>query len=115
MYSITEQIVAWLSNLGYAASTYPPAEGDEFVTVERTGGGVADMVDHPTIAIQAWAGTEARAEEMATAIRDAALIGARPQGVASMRINAGPYPFWDSYTRLPRYQLVIECAAILTD
>lgn len=115
MYSITEQTVSWLRALGYAASTYPPKSGDEFVTVERTGGGVVDMVDRPTIAVQAWAGTDTRAEEMANEIRLAATTGALPRGVHRMSVNAGPYPFWDEYTRLPRYQVVFDVACQLAD
>ena len=114
IYSVTEAFVSWLSSLGYGASTYPPETGTEFGTVERTGGGVEDMVDHPLIAIQAWAQTEAEAEEMANAIRYAALT-ARPEGVASIRVNAGPYPFWDESTRLPRYQLVLDCSCQLLE
>lgn len=114
-YSITEQFVAWLETLGYDASTYPPDSGSEFVTVERTGGGVENLVDYPTMAVQTWAATEPRAEEMATAIRDAALLGSKPYGVASIRVNSGPYPFWDTYTRLPRYQILFDCAAYITD
>lgn len=108
MYSITEQFVTWLKGLGYDASTYPPKDGDEFVTVERTGGSVTDLVDHPTIAIQAWAETEPRAEEMALSIRNEALLSSMPVGVNSIAVNSGPYPFWDEYTRLPRYQIVFD-------
>lgn len=115
MYSITEEAVAWLAGLGFAASTYPPDGLDEFVTVERTGGGVSDLVDHPTLAIQAWAATEPRAEEMANAIRLEAVSGTRPEGVHSMRVNSGPYRFYDEDTRLPRYQIVLDCTSQLTE
>lgn len=114
MYSITEQFVIWLNELGYRASTYPPESGNEFVTVERTGGSVTDMVDHPTIAIQAWAKTETRAEEIILEIRDEALLSSMPDGVNSIFVNAGPYPFWDEYTRLPRYQIVFDVTCNLT-
>ena len=71
VYSVTEAFVTWLSALGYAASTRPPKDAPdtptEFVTVERTGGGVSDLVDHPTMAVQCWAQTETRAEEMGNA------------------------------------------------
>ena len=116
MYSITEQVVTWLSSLGYAASTYPPSNApDEFVTVERTGGGVVDMVDHPIIAVQAWASTEARAEELATAIRNEALTSSKPAGVHRMGVDSGPYPFWDESTGKPRYQVVFDTTCILTN
>ena len=113
-YSVTEAFVSWLAALGYAASTQPPTGVTEFVTVERTGGGVTDMADHPTIAIQAWASTEPRAEEMANAIRLSCLTS-RPAGVASIAINSGPYRFFDESTRMPRYQVVLDCTAQITD
>jgi hypothetical protein len=115
MYSITEEFVNWLTAFGYRASTYPPKTGDEFVTVERTGGGVADMIDHPMIAIQAWAKEESRAEEIANAIRLAAVAGLAPSGVHRVSVNSGPYPFYDESTRLPRYQVVFDVTCQLTD
>ncbi len=116
MYSVTEEFVTWLLARGYSASTWPKADApDEFVTVERTGGGTADMVDYPMVAIQAWAPTEARAEEMAVEIRNALMTQQRPRGIAKLNVNSGPYPFWDEDTRCPRYQLVLDCTAQLTD
>ena len=110
-YSVTEAFVNWLTGLGYNASTYPPKSGSEFVTVERTGGSVEDVIDHPTIAIQTWAQTETRAEQMANEIRLSALYSL-PNGVAWARADA-LYPFWDESTRLPRYQIVFDCTAQL--
>ena len=115
LYSITEQFVTWLKANDYAASTYPPKTGNEFVTVERTGGGVVDMVDRPAVALQTGAKTETRAEEMANEIRELLLLGALPYGVHSVSVDSGPYPFYDEDTRLPRYQLALNCAAYLTD
>lgn len=113
MYSVEQSFVEWLADRNYDASTYPPEEGTEFVTVERTSGGVEDMLDHPTVAIQTWAQTAPRAEEMALSIRNA-LFHSRPEGVAHIQVD-GLYPFWDEETRLPRYQLVLDCTAQLTD
>lgn len=115
VYSITEEMVRWLAGLGFAASTEPPKTGNEFVTVERTGGAVTDMVDHPAVAVQCWARSAARAEEMANAVRIAALTGELPRGVRSMRVNSGPYPYFDESTRLPRYQIFFTCTAQLVD
>lgn len=113
-YSVEQAFVAWLTAQNYTASTYPPKTGSEFVTVERTSGGVADLIDYPTVAIQTWAATPTRAEEMAIAIRNALLTTSRPTGVAHITVD-GLYPFWDESTRLPRYQLVLDCVAQLTD
>lgn len=119
MYSITEQVVAWLSGMGFRAGTRPPKEGpycpQEFVTVERTGGGVQDLVDHPSFAVQAWAPTAPRAEEMANAIRMEALTGGLPHGVHSMRVDSGPYPYFDEETRCPRYQVVFDITSQITE
>ena len=115
MYSVTAAFVQWLIAHGYDAHSYPPADSDEFVTVERTGGGVVDMVDHPTIAVQTWAQTEARAEDMANEIRYLVLTEAPPEGVHSVTVETGAYRFYDEYTRLPRFQLVLDAACQLTE
>lgn len=114
MYSVTEAFVSWLTDAGYSASTYPHKDSTGcFVTVERTGGGTADMIDHPMIAVQTWAPTEAEAEAMATAIRNALMLSSRPSGITRIDVNSGPYPFWDDYTGCPRYQTVYECTSTL--
>ena len=115
MYSVTEEVIDWLTSLGYSASTQVPATApknpSEFVTVERTNGGVTNLVDNPQIVIQTWAKTEARAEEMANEIRLHALTSELPVGFGSFKPNIGPYPFWDENTRCPRYQTVYTCSA----
>jgi hypothetical protein len=115
MYSVTAAFIDWLISHGYDAHSYPPAEGVEFVTVERTGGGVVDMVDRPTIAIQTWAQTEERAEDMANEIRYLVLTETPPEGVHSVAVNTGAYRFYDEYTRLPRFQLVLDVVSQLTE
>ena len=115
MYSITEQFVAWLAGKGYAASTYPPKDGTEFVTVERTGGGIADLVDRPSMAVQCWAQTEPRAEEMANEIRALLACGDVPAGVHRADVDSGPYRFYDEDTAMPRYQLALDCVSQLSE
>lgn len=109
VYSIEEALLDWLTDMGYAAFVrVPKNRPDRFVTVERTGGNVADMVDHPTVAIQTWATTQAVAEEDACAIRMVALMGQLPEGVHSMRVNSGPYKFYDEDSDMPRYQTLFD-------
>lgn len=115
MYSVTAAFIDWLTAMDYSAHSYPPIDEDEFVTVERTGGGVADMVDRPTIAIQTWAQTEERAEDMANEIRLSILTSPLPTGVQTARINTGAYRFYDEDTRLPRFQLVLDVVSQLTE
>ena len=115
MFSPTEEMLKWLAAQGYTAHTYPPRNApSEFVTVERTGGGMADVVDHPTIAVQTWAQSQARAEEMAILIRNA-LLTSRPYGFYAAAVNSGPYPYFDDNTGCARYQTVYECTTIAVD
>ena len=113
MYSATEELVNWLTTKGYSAYTYPPKSGSGFVTVERTGGSVIDLVDHPTFAIQVWSDTIAQAEANCIAIRNALVTGDVPAGFYRVEAES-MYPWYDETTRLPRYQLVINCTTQLT-
>ena len=113
MYSPTQALIEWLISKGYDAYSYPPKDGAEFVTVERTGGGVADMVDHPIFAVQTWAKTEPRAEEMILEIREKLVTGDVPNGFYRVE-QESYYPWWDESTRLARYQLSLICTSQLT-
>ena len=109
VYSIEEAVLDWLEDMGYAAYTRVPKDRpDRFVTIERTGGSVIDMVDHPLIAVQTWATSQAVAEADACAIRMVALVGVLPEGVHSMRVNSGPYKFYDEDSDMPRYQVLYD-------
>lgn len=108
MYSVEEEIIKWFVDLGYDAHAVPPESGEDFLTVERTGGGIVDMIDHPLIALQYWAATRSEAEERAMAARHAALTGDLPRGVYKMEVNAGPYSFADADGCNQRYQIVLD-------
>ena len=114
VYSVEEAVRNWLLDMDYDAYVRVPKDRPQrFVTVERTGDGVTDMVDHPLIAVQTWAQTQAEAEEDASAIRMVALVGNLPEGVHSMMVNAGPYKFYDEDSMQPRYQVVFDVACQL--
>ena len=114
VYSVEEAVRNCLVDMGYSAYVRVPKDRPQrFVTVERTGGGVVDMVDMPMIAVQTWAQTQAEAEEDAAAIRMVALVGNLPEGVHSMRVNSGPYKFYDEDSMQPRYQIVFDVACQL--
>jgi len=116
VYSIEEAVRNWLVGMGYNAYVRVPKNRPQrFVTVERTGGGVENMVDYPLVAVQTWAQTQAEAEEDAAAIRMVALVGNLPEGVHSMRVNAGPYKFYDEDSMQPRYQVVFDVACQLVN
>ena len=109
VYSIEEAVRNWLVDMGYDAYVRVPKDRPQrFVTVERDGGGVYDMVDHPLVSIQTWAQTQADAEADCAAIRMVALVGQLPEGVHSMRVNQGPYKYYDEDSMQPRYQVVFD-------
>ena len=109
-YSVTEAFVSWLLSLGYDAHTRVPDHiPDELVTVERTGGYVADLVDHAEMAVQCWGETDLAAATLADDVRNYLLVWAsRPVGTYAISVTAGPYRFYDEATRRPRYQLVLD-------
>lgn len=114
VFSVTEAMVSWISALGYRVSTrVPPDMPDEFVTVERVGGGMRSWVDHASMAVQVWAESDARAEELANALRLALATGQPPAGVHSAREETGPYPFYDESTGRARYQFVLAVSCQL--
>ena len=116
MYSVTEAFVSHLLALGHEAYANVPANPPaEFVTVERTGGSVIDLVDHPSLAIQCWAATDEAAERLANVVRAQIVCGARPFGVTRIDVNSGPYRFYDEATRCPRYQLTLDVTCCLSD
>ena len=115
-YSIEEQTIAWLDGLGFSVyAQVPKNRPDRFVTVERTGGEVIDLIDHPIIAIQTWAKTQAQAESDSLAIRLEAMLLNLPSGVHSMRVNSGPYKFYDEDSDMPRYQTLYDVTCQLVD
>ena len=114
VFSVTGALVSWLSSLGYSASTRVPADmPGELVTVERVGGRVASYVDRASVAVQAWAATDAEAEALANEVRLDVLTSAPPAGIHSVRVESGPYQFFDPKTRRARYQLVLTVSCQL--
>jgi hypothetical protein len=113
MYSATEEFIKWLTAKGYTVYSHPPKTGTEFYTVERTGGTVIDLVDHPTFAVQAWADSIDKAEKMSLDVRNLLVTGDMPKGFCKCQVDTC-YPWYDENTRLPRYQLVLNCTTQLT-
>lgn len=52
------------------SSEVPATRPDEFVTVERTGGQYELGKDNPTLAVQCWASTDAKAYSLALAVAE---------------------------------------------
>lgn len=114
-FSVTESLIGHIATFGcHVSSRVPKDHPDVFVTVERTGGGATSFVDHPVMAVQIWAQTEDEAEQAANELRNTLLTSPPPQGIHSIRLESGPYPFYDEGTSSPRYQMVLDISCQLT-
>lgn len=114
-YSVTKALIDWLLDLGFDAHANVPGSIPSYgtVTVERTGGYVADLVDHAEMAVQCWGETDLAAATLADDVRNYLLTHysnyrPRPVGTYAISVSAGPYRFYDEATRRPRYQLVLD-------
>lgn len=108
-YSPTEALVGWLADLGYTASTAVPATRPaSFVTVEPTAAAVESMAASTLFAIQFWGSTDAECESAALACRDALIEGPKPEGIYTVTLDTGPYPFADPSSRQRRWQMAVD-------
>lgn len=110
-YSIEDALVAFIPDaVGVTAyHRVPPVRPGEFATVERTGGRASVGIDRPSVAIQVWAASRERAEEVALDLRDMLVLRAAeliPE-VRSVQVT-GPYDFPGQETDQNRYQLHVE-------
>jgi hypothetical protein len=92
------------------ASVPNPTPTTNFVTVERTGGGTRDKVDHPAITVQCWADTRKEAAGMADAVRCdlESLTGTGGFGAVTVE---SIYHWPDLQSRKARYQLTVDATA----
>lgn len=82
----------------------PRARPEEFVTVERTGGGSTDRLAHPELAVQSWAATNHGAWLLAERVD--ALMSAMPYRLADvMGCSCSSVYHWpDPDSDMQRYQ-----------
>lgn len=110
-YSIEDALVAFIPDaVGVTAyHRVPPVRPGEFATVERTGGRASAGIDRPTVAIQVWAASRERAEEVALDLRDMLVLRAGDliPKVRSVQVT-GPYDFPDPDTDQNRYQIAVD-------
>lgn len=115
-FSIEAALVAWLPDAVGVPSyaEVPDPRPDEFTTVERVGGTSSVGIDAPVVAVQAWAKSRARAEEIALDVRDMVLVRG-PDLVPEIRgvtVAGGPYQFADPDSRQERYQIQFSFTTI---
>lgn len=110
--NVEQALIKQLKALGrdaYADAPNPMPRAD-FVTVERTGGGVVDAVDHPTLAVQCWSTSRKCAADLADAVRGdlASITGTGGFGAVTVQ---SIYNWPDPLSRRARYQLTVEATA----
>ena len=94
-YSIEAVLVAWLRDEGYAAYTDVPANRPE-----RFGG-------------RTRAEAESDAQAVKRLVEGASAAGTLPDGIYTMRTNAGPYLFDDPDSRERRYQTLFDISCLM--
>ena len=108
MVDIEAALIAWLPD-----KTGIPWHGDvpedrpeQFGTVERTGGGISDVViDSPTVALQLWGKSRSDAKNLAYKARDALPAFAYEPGVRKVEVET-LYNFPDEKGNQARYQII---------
>ncbi|MDD7465488.1 MAG: hypothetical protein PUK59_04555 [Actinomycetaceae bacterium] len=110
MTAIEARLVAFYSQLedGVTAFTSVPEKRPaRFITIERTGGATDRFIDSPQIAVQAWAGTRAQAQNLAYTARLAAQELRLEPWCAFVNLG-GLYDFPDPESKHARYQFTLE-------
>ena len=111
-YSVERATIQWLRALGHDARFWVPRDRpDGLVTVQRTGGAVENLVDHPQVTLTFWGDSAEEESDRAVAVRKALLTTRPPAGVRKVPSVTGPVWYPDPETRLPCYELVFECSA----
>ena len=83
-----------------------------WVTVERAGGGVSEIVvDHPMVAVQVWGHDRWQVSEHARLVADELKKMILLPEVGACSINAGPYNF-PTASNEPRYQIVLDLVTV---
>ena len=82
----------------------PPAT---MVTVEKTGGRRANLIDAATLAIQSWAPSIEQAAQLNDRVKAAMAASVELDAISSCDLNAD-YNFTDTVRNRPRYQAVFD-------
>lgn len=109
--NVEQAIIQKLAAAGYEAyASAPNPLTKSFVTVERTGGGPTDMVDHAVLAVQCWADGRKAAADMADDVRGELEAMAGTGGLGAVTVQS-IYNWPDPSSRKSRYQLTVDATA----
>ena len=81
--------------------------GDKFVLIEKTGGGMSDMLPSSTFAVQSWGGSLYEAMSLNERVKEAMLNLPSVKEVSKCSLNSD-YNYTDTATKHPRYQAVFD-------
>lgn len=85
----------------------PESIPPEYVTIERTGGGITNYIEHPTIAIQTYGVSLYRAALLMEEVKKAMKFIVELNPISSVELNAS-YNFTNTETKQFRYQAVYD-------
>jgi len=109
--NVEEKVIQLLGANGrHVYADVPNPMPDEFVTVERTGGSTADMVDRATLAVQCWAIGRKAAADMADEVRGELYAIQGTGGIGGITVES-LYNWPDLESRRSRYQMTVGVTA----
>ena len=85
----------------------PASPPDQFVTVERTGGGSRDKLSSATIAVQSWAMSRADAADLNELVISAMTAMEAEPKISRCALDTS-YNYTDVSRKRPRYQAVFD-------
>ena len=105
---LEETIIFYLTgNNINAYAEVPKDPPDEFVIIERTGGGRVNMIDNARIAIQSYATSLYAAAQLDETVKNLMVDITALGSVCSCRLSAS-YNFTDPSTKRYRYQSIFD-------
>ena len=90
-----------------ASMEVPESPPEEFITVEKTGGGERDHIKTAMFAIRSYGGSLFRAAEINETVKAAMLSMPERTGIFRAELN-GDYNYTDTKTKRYRYQAVYD-------
>lgn len=109
--SIEEKVITYLAAYGISGiegrvyGETPHNISEDYVLVEKTGGGLQDFIHSATIAVKSHGGSLARASEINEGVKTAMLSMPGTEDVYSVSL-VSDYNYTNTATKQPRYQAV---------
>jgi hypothetical protein len=113
--NVESEVINFLNNDEYLESINVKAYADipnsrpkEFISLERVSGdNYSIILDRPTLAVQVWADTRAKASNLAYKVNDILQSLINLQGIQKVKTNS-IYNFPDETGKTARYQIVLD-------